>query len=168
MKKIVSKKILKALEKARKAKARKRKKELREKREIFLKPYYSEITGKRYKTEAGMKRAEIKKLIDLGTDFIPKIVLDAEATLPRSWSSLGYKKNIWPHSSGIMRKIFYDIQGNDWDTLYDGTIKEAYRRYNLDKLYGGHSLRNFITEIMGVADTDEYVLDDDEIEVDFS
>lgn len=178
-KKEPTKKQLKALEKARKAKARKRKEELRKKREEFVYPFYSEITKKRYKTEAGMERAEEEWLRKHppGGPLIPKIILDAEATLPRDWSSLGYKKNCWPHTSsrGPMRLIFYEIQG-DWDEIYEDSIREAYKREGLDKkMDDGHSLRNFITEIMGVEDTDEMVLEDgeeedifSEFEVDFS
>ncbi len=171
----VSKKVLKAIEKARRAKARKRKQELRKKRDAFLKPFYSEITGRRYKTEAGMKKAEEKE-IEKQKKLIPKIILDAEATLPRDWSGLGYKKNVWPHNypRGPMRLIFYDIQGNYWGSLYEDSIREAYNREGLDKkMKDGHSLREFITEIMGVEDTDEMVSENEEeegfeIEVDFS
>lgn len=176
-KKTPTKKQLKALEKARKAKARKRKQALRKKREEFLKPFYSEITGRRYKTEKGMKRAEEKYKIRHWDIFYPKIVLDAEATLTRNWSSLGHKKNVWPHKypRGPMRLIFYDIQGNDWDNLYENSIREAYRREGLDKkMQDGHSLRDFITQIMGIENTYEvvdladYNEEENDIEVDFS
>lgn len=141
----VSKKVLKALEKARKARARKRKQELRKKREEFLKPFYSEITGRRYKTKAGMIRAEEKiavpdySLEDEGDDFM--LVELAESITPVAWEDMSNLKYRWNHNSGILSELFYDY----WEYLRSGKLREYYNLHGLDNGDSeGHTLRDFI------------------------